>query len=1508
MDLDLKAVLLSTEDKVIECVDFSHLASANEAVKHSGDNRSGEGDGDDETVVINVNTLPEDVDSVVFLIAAFGSASFANVSKLTASLYAGQGEGISKLGAYEVKGQEGVQVVLMARLFRENGMFKFSALGEAAASSDVASLLPLVEKSVADKKPKSTPLELGQTLIFSGPEQVMVGAGWETEGKVDLDLYSVLMDKKSKAVELVNYSNLKSDNESVQHGGDNRAGTGAGDDEHIMVSLEDVPEKITTLTFPITAYGGNENWKRVTSMYIRLVDVSVPTAPRELARYALDTVPEGEYTALLAATLSRHSSGGWAFGAAGEPIVEREVKDEKTLAKALKDKMRNKAKGPESVALGVHDSITTDPRAVKVACGWQAKSKKADLDLKALLLGPSGFIVEEVDYSHLTSGDSNVSHSGDDRTGAGDGDDEVVSLNLPGLGPEIESVLFVVANYNGSLADAKSVFVRLLDDGGEEPVELARHDMNVDSDDKALMVAELARIPHSPRWSFTILAKPVTALRNADVASSLAREKVGVQLTSGDVGTLEPPSETFVGMTWKSVSALTQSQADAGFELTPFAVLINGNGDTSIVSAATPESDDGGVKFYTETPYDRHDAAGHYIKFPQIDSTVHDVVFGLAHFDPHGFSQIDSIRARISDVEGGVVQEIGRYSVAASGDHSAVLLIKMSRDSAHPGTWTVKALGAPANAASEAELGAAVVDYMAAEDSDVMVLQPSKVARLVAPQKLAFGFSWPTTDAELSAGCYSLDAKGSLEKKIDHDKAATKDGSIAIASGLKAADPSARDNDVVTVNFPELPPKVTQLLFVVTTKFAKKSDMRAVGEGVVRVSDGNSPDGEVLLRMEGGEMTGMHNSFVMLWLTRETADVDNWIVNAIARPMTASKQKDLVKKFVAEQAAIEAADRKTTELNAGQVATINAADLLRVGVGWDAGKKLLGLIKKGADLDLVAVSVNEAGAQVGDVVSYKNLQSADGALVHQGDDTDGKGEGENESIIVDLTKISPAVQAIVFVITAYSVSFKNIKSCFLAVSDEAEMNAPPFAITEADCGDTTAMIMASIFRSGGSWKIKAMGAPSNATDHSAIVESLAAAAAAPRSLKMRKNDQLQFEGTDKVTLGVGWTSRSGDAVDLDLHAMVFNADGEHVESCSYSTPEVCAGAVKHGGDNRSGEGEGDDEQVHMDLSGIPADVQSIVFLLSAYGRASFGLIKSMYARLLNTNTEEGPDANRELAKFKLKLREGNTYAAVAVCVVSRSADSPSGWVVEAAGITADGVDQESVLPLIQAHVKGEPELPETLTVTPGDWVSMSGSSSINLGLGWTAGEATDLDASILIYSAKQKLTQAVYHQNLQGKISLDKVPEEGREGLVADDDGKVVIIQHSGDEREGDAEGDDESISINLKAFPPKWNRAVIVVSVYGNTFKTVEDASITVSDTSRGAHLPHELIRMDLTLPEGDRENYTGLVVGEIYRDPSSDAWVFLARGNKVYCPDGLQQLADLIKAKIIIPQDADQ
>ncbi|KNC56285.1 stress protein [Thecamonas trahens ATCC 50062] len=1116
VDLDLKAVLLDENDKNMGVVDYSNLTAADGAVVHSGDNRSGAGEGDDESVSVNVNTLPEGVDSIVFLIAAFGSASFASVSKLTARLHVGRGEGQEAVGAYEVKGEDGVRVVLMARLFRENGMFKFSALGEAADTADIAALLPIVEKSVADKKPKPAALEQGSTIIFEGPSKVMVAVGWDTEGDVDLDLYSVLMDKKPKAVELVNYSNLSSENGSVQHGGDNRQGTGSGDDEHIVVSLDEVSEKISVLTFPITAYGDAKNWNKVQSFYIRLVNVSTPTAPRELARFTLDGPPAGEYNALLMATLARHSSGGWAFGAAGEPIVEREVKDSKTLAKALKDKMKAKAKAPDAIALAVKDSVTVDPRAVKVAMGWQTKGKKADFDLKALLLSGDGFIVEEVDFSNMVSSDGKVTHSGDDKTGSRDGDDEVVSVNLPGVGIDVESILFVVANYGGALSDAKSAFVRLVDDGGDEPYEIARHDMNLNTTEKALMVATLARVPNSPRWSFTVIAKPVAALRNADVASSLQREKIGVELAPGDIGSLAPPSETFVGMTWNTSAALTQSMADIGFHLFPFAALVDAAGAvTAVVSETAPASADGAVVFHGESPYDQNDAAGHYVKFPEVDASVHSIVFGVAHFDAHGFSQVDSVRARISDVEGGIVQEMGRYSTSSSGSHQGVLLLKMARDSAHAGSWSVSALGAQTQAlGSEAELAGAVEAFLADVESQVLTLETDGVARMLAPQKVTIGFSWPeaTAPEALAPGCYTLDAKGSIDKKIDHDKTAAKDGSIVVSTDLKSTDPSAAANASVMVDFAALPPKVTQVLVVATTKFAKKSSMTGAGTGSVAVSEGESGSGPLLFRTQAATMDGTHNGFVFLWFTRESGDAGNWIANAINRPATAAKQKELVKKFVAEQAALEAAARRTTELAAGQVAAINAADLLRVGVGWNAGKKLLGLLKKGADLDLVALLLSEQGKLVG-VVDYKNKESADGALVHSGDDPNGKSEGENESIVVDLTKVSPSVQAMVFVITAYQISFKNIKSCFMALSDEGESGAPPFALIEHDgAGDHTATVMGSVFRSGAGWKIKALGQPASATEHDAVVGALDANVGKPQSLKLRKGDCLEFEG------------------------------------------------------------------------------------------------------------------------------------------------------------------------------------------------------------------------------------------------------------------------------------------------------------------------------------------------------------------------------------------------------------
>lgn len=83
---------------------------------------------------------------------------------------------------------------------------------------------------------------------------------------------------------------------------------------------------------------------------------------------------------------------------------------------------------------------------------------------------------------------------GDNRSGAGDGDDESVSINIPAVSEEVQSIFFIVANYSGNLSAAKSCHVRLVDAAGEPEYELARHDMDMNTEENALMVATLARM------------------------------------------------------------------------------------------------------------------------------------------------------------------------------------------------------------------------------------------------------------------------------------------------------------------------------------------------------------------------------------------------------------------------------------------------------------------------------------------------------------------------------------------------------------------------------------------------------------------------------------------------------------------------------------------------------------------------------------------------------------------------------------------------------------------------------------------------------------------------------------------------------------------------------------------------------------------------------------------------------------------------------------------------------
>src|ERR1700716_1927888 len=89
--------------------------------------------------------------------------------------------------------------------------------------------------------------------------------------------------------------------------------------------------------------------------------------------------------------------------------------------------------------------------------------------------------------------------------------------------------------------------------------------------------------------------------------------------------------------------------------------------------------------------------------------------------------------------------------------------------------------------------------------------------------------------------------------------------------------------------------------------------------------------------------------------------------------------------------------------------------MVRMGLGWDGVKKrgLFGSKSQSIDLDASAL-LFDAGGNLVDAVWFRQLRSQDGSVQHTGDNLTGAGEGDDEAIVVDLTRLSPAVTQIVF--------------------------------------------------------------------------------------------------------------------------------------------------------------------------------------------------------------------------------------------------------------------------------------------------------------------------------------------------------------------------------------------------------------------------------------------------------------------------------------------------------------
>jgi stress response protein SCP2 len=147
---------------------------------------------------------------------------------------------------------------------------------------------------------------------------------------------------------------------------------------------------------------------------------------------------------------------------------------------------------------------------------------------------------------------------------------------------------------------------------------------------------------------------------------------------------------------------------------------------------------------------------------------------------------------------------------------------------------------------------------------------------------------------------------------------------------------------------------------------------------------------------------------------------------------------------------------------------------VQMAVGWDHSPTA-GFIGSGAaPIDLDASAVQFAGGQFFDLAFFNNLATRDGSVVHLGDNTTGKGEGDDEVITVDLTRVYPKVDSMLFIVSSYQGhSLEYIRNAYCRIIDADGAEFARFTLTLGV--RETGVIMAKLFRDGPGWKLRPLG-------------------------------------------------------------------------------------------------------------------------------------------------------------------------------------------------------------------------------------------------------------------------------------------------------------------------------------------------------------------------------------------------------------------------------------------------
>ena len=190
------------------------------------------------------------------------------------------------------------------------------------------------------------------------------------------------------------------------------------------------------------------------------------------------------------------------------------------------------------------------------------------------------------------------------------------------------------------------------------------------------------------------------------------------------------------------------------------------------------------------------------------------------------------------------------------------------------------------------------------------------------------------------------------------------------------------------------------------------------------------------------------------------------------------------------------------------------------------------------------------------------------------------------------------------------------------------------------------------------------------------------------AISLAKGQKISLEkeaGTSlsRITMGLGWdvAKKKGflgfgggaGEVDLDASCVLFDDAKNQLDAVWFSQLKSKDGSIIHTGDNLTGEGEGDDEQIIVDLSRVPANVKSLVFVVNSFTGQNFSQIENAFCRVVNSQN------NQEIARFNLSAQGAHTAQ-----VMAKVYRHEGVWKMHAIGEIASGRTFQDLMPAMKA--------------------------------------------------------------------------------------------------------------------------------------------------------------------------------------------------------------------------------